>query len=162
MRAQRQSTRSTKKIIRTATTTTTTVGEELKGGDVIIQVYDTADTLYTDQTGKFPVVSSRGNKYQMVLYHVGTNSIWVHPTKDKTEGEMKRARGHALGRMKACGIKATQRVLDNEASSAYKQAIKESTMSYKLVPPGDRHRNVAEKATQTWKDHFVAAISGTA
>ena len=125
-------------------------------------MYNTLDTLYTDQTGKFPVALSQGNKYQMVLYHVGTNSIWVEPTKDKTKGEMIRARENALRRMKACGIEPKRQVLDNEASSAYKQAIRESNMTYQLVPPGDHRRNVAEKAIQTWKDHFVAAISGTA
>lgn len=35
-------------------------------------------------------------------------------------------------------------------------------MTYQLVPPDDHRRNVAEKAIQTWKDHFVAVISGTA
>eukprot|EP00804_Cyclotella_cryptica_P021230 CCRYP_001521-RA/>CCRYP_001521-RA protein AED:0.41 eAED:0.29 QI:0/-1/0/1/-1/1/1/0/216 len=34
-------------------------------------------------------------------------------------------------------------------------------MTYQLVPPGDHRRNIAEKAIQTWKDHFIAVISGT-
>ena len=98
----------------------------------------------------------------MILYHVDSNSIWVEPTKNKTEGEMIRARGAALQRMKACGIVPTCQVLDNEASKQYKQAIKESNMDYQLVPPDDHRRNIAEKAIQTWKDHFISASSGTA
>eukprot|EP00804_Cyclotella_cryptica_P008215 CCRYP_015150-RB/>CCRYP_015150-RB protein AED:0.19 eAED:0.17 QI:0/0/0/1/0/0/2/0/720 len=35
-------------------------------------------------------------------------------------------------------------------------------MTYQLVPPDDHRRNLAEKAIQTWKDHFIAALSGTA
>ena len=60
--------------------------------DIMMAIYDTNDTIHTDQTGKFPTVSSRGNKYQMVLTHIDTNSIWVEPTKNKTEGEMILAR----------------------------------------------------------------------
>ena len=35
-------------------------------------------------------------------------------------------------------------------------------MDYQLVPPDDHRRNLAKKAIQTWKDHFVAVLSGTA
>jgi hypothetical protein len=41
------------------------------------------NTIYTDQTSKLPHVSSRGFQYQMILYHVDSNSIWVEPTKTK-------------------------------------------------------------------------------
>jgi len=117
--------------------------------------------MFTDQTGKFPYLSSRGNRYQMILYHVDSNSIWVECTKNKTEGEMILARSRALIRMRACGIIPKRQVLDNEASKAYKQTIKESGMEYQLVPPDDHCRNIAEKAIQTWKDHFIATLSGT-
>jgi len=35
-------------------------------------------------------------------------------------------------------------------------------MTYQLVPPYDLRRNAAEKVIQTWKDRFVAALSGIA
>eukprot|EP00804_Cyclotella_cryptica_P005331 CCRYP_020409-RA/>CCRYP_020409-RA protein AED:0.39 eAED:0.39 QI:0/-1/0/1/-1/1/1/0/334 len=54
----------------------------------IIKTYDTNNTLYTDQTGTFPHVSSRGFCYQIILYHVASNSIWVEPTKNRTKGEL--------------------------------------------------------------------------
>jgi hypothetical protein len=111
--------------------------------------------------GMFPHLSSHGNRYQMILYHVDSNSISTKPTKNKTEGELILARGRALQRMRACGIIPTRQVLDNEASTAYKQAITDSGMTYQLVPPDDHRRNITEKAIQTWKDHFIAVISGT-
>ena len=82
--------------------------------------------------------------------------------KNRTEGEIIQARSGALTRMKACGITPELQVLDNEASAAYKGAIRESGMTFQLVPPDDHRRNAAEKAIQTWKDHFIAALSGTA
>ena len=33
-------------------------------------------------------------------------------------------------------------------------------MTYQLVPPGDHQRNIAEKAVQIFKDHFVANMCG--
>ena len=35
-------------------------------------------------------------------------------------------------------------------------------MEYQLVPLDDHRRNVAEKTIQTWEDHFVSNLSGTA
>ena len=82
--------------------------------------------------------------------------------KNHTEGEIIQARARALTRMKACGIKPERQVLDNEASSAYKGAIRDSGMTFQLVPPEDHRCNASEKAIQTWKDHSIAALSGTA
>ena len=64
--------------------------------------------------------------------------------------------------MRSCGLTLQRQVLDNEASVAYKQSILESGLTYQLVPPNDHRRNVAKKAIQTWKDHIIAVLSGTA
>eukprot|EP00804_Cyclotella_cryptica_P001885 CCRYP_007356-RA/>CCRYP_007356-RA protein AED:0.20 eAED:0.20 QI:0/-1/0/1/-1/1/1/0/768 len=157
MRNQRQGTRSTKQALPQAEPRTPL--PQLHG--IFIWTYDTHSTLYTDQTGKFPHLSSQGNRYQMILYHVDSNSIWAKPTKNKTEGELILARNRALQRMKACGIHPTRQVLDNEISATYKLAITASGMTYQLVPPDDHRRNIAKRAIQTWKDHFIAVISGT-
>ena len=130
--------------------------------DVYTRTYDTKDFVYSDQTGKQFTMSSQGNQYQMVMYHVDSNSIFVGTMRNKTEGEMIRARTQLLHRMKLAGIHPKTQVLDNEASKAYKEAIVTSGMDYQLVLPDDHRRNVAEKAIQTWKDHFISNMSGTA
>eukprot|EP00804_Cyclotella_cryptica_P018153 CCRYP_005920-RA/>CCRYP_005920-RA protein AED:0.42 eAED:0.42 QI:0/0/0/1/1/1/2/0/162 len=107
MRNQRQGTRSTKQALPQAEPRTPL--PQLH--DIFIRTYDTHGTLYTDQTG---------NRYQMILYHVDSNSIWAEPTKNKTEGELILARNRALQHMKACEIQPTRQVLDNEISAAYK------------------------------------------
>eukprot|EP00804_Cyclotella_cryptica_P000067 CCRYP_013730-RA/>CCRYP_013730-RA protein AED:0.38 eAED:0.38 QI:0/-1/0/1/-1/1/1/0/252 len=127
--------------------------------DILIRVHN---NLYSNQTGKFPHLSSCGNWYQMILHHVNSNSIWVKATTNHSEGEMILARTRALLRIKACGIVPTRQVLDKEASTAYKQAIRDSGMTYQLVLPDDHRHNLAKKAIKTWKDHFIAALSGTA
>eukprot|EP00804_Cyclotella_cryptica_P015207 CCRYP_000733-RA/>CCRYP_000733-RA protein AED:0.43 eAED:0.26 QI:0/0/0/1/1/1/3/0/840 len=158
MKNQRQGIRSTKQRVQPYVLPPTLPQQN----DIYIKTYDTSNTLYTNQTGKFPHVSSRGFRYQMILYHADTNSIWIEPTKNRTEGELILARSRALLRMKACNITPQHQVLDNEVSAAYRDVITTSGMTYQLVPPNDHRRNIAEKAIQTWKDHFVSALSGTA
>jgi hypothetical protein len=50
-----------------------------------------AGQIYTDQTGRFPVVSSKGNKYIMILYDYDSNAILAQPIKDRTAPELLKA-----------------------------------------------------------------------
>jgi hypothetical protein len=47
--------------------------------------------IYTDQTGRPPVVSSKGNKYIMILYDYDINAILAQPIKDRTAPELLKA-----------------------------------------------------------------------
>ena len=42
-------------------------------------------TLYTDDTGQFPVRSRSGNQYLMVAYHCNTNAILVEPFQTRED-----------------------------------------------------------------------------
>ena len=47
-----------------------------KHQDVYLRVYDaTKKTMYTDQTGRFPIISRRGHKYVMVAVKLDGNYI---------------------------------------------------------------------------------------
>ena len=118
--------------------------------------------MYTDQKGKLPHSSSRGNNYQMIIYEIDGASTWVEVMKNRTEGEMIEARRRGLNRMRQQGITPAHQVLDNKISQTYKDEIRESGMSYQLVTPDDHRRNIVERAIQTWKNHFVGVLSGTA
>ena len=50
--------------------------------------------------------------------------------------------------------------MDNEASEALKQCIRQKGIEVKLVPPGNHRRNIAERAIQTFKAHFIAILAG--
>jgi hypothetical protein len=60
------------------------------------------------------------------------------------------------------GLIPKHQILNNQASAEYKAAIKASGMTYELVPPEEHQHNMAEKAIQTFKDHFVGVLSGCA
>ena len=50
-------------------------------------------------------------------------------------------------------------ILDNEASEAFKAAIRQNC-NLQLVPPDTHRRNQAERAIQTFKSHFIAILAG--
>jgi hypothetical protein len=67
MRIQRQGVCSTKTARCTTPVTPSLATPSHTMHDVYIKMYDTRETVYSDQTGKFPLTSSKGNRYQMIL-----------------------------------------------------------------------------------------------
>ncbi len=98
----------------------------------------------------------------MILHDVNSNLSWVEALKDNTGGELILTRARALECMRKAGIVPKHQILDNQKLAAYEEAICASGMTFKLVLPNDHRRNMAEKAIQTFKDHFVGILSGWA
>ena len=83
MRQTRQGVRSTKVVDEDAIIFKPSPG--VKHKDVYLRVYNaTKKTMYSDQTGRFPVVSIRGNKYVMVACELDGNYIDAEPMRDRT------------------------------------------------------------------------------
>ena len=55
---------------------------------VFIKVSDFSSTIYTDQTGKFPVPSSHSNKYVMTMVETESKYINSEQMKNKTATEV--------------------------------------------------------------------------
>jgi hypothetical protein len=79
-----------------------------------------AGQIYTDQTGRLPVVSSKGNKYIMILYDYDSNAIMAQSIKDRTAPELLRAFQVMEQELVARGLKQKLMKLDNEASKLLK------------------------------------------
>jgi hypothetical protein len=63
-------------------------------------------------------------------------------------------------RLTASGtVKPTTHILDNEASAAFKMEIKKNC-TIQLVPPDNHRQNLAERAIQTFKNHFKSLLAG--
>jgi hypothetical protein len=115
--------------------------------------------MHSDQTGRFPATSSQGNQYVMVLVEVDRNYINAEPLKNKSEGAMIKTYLALWKRLPAKGtVKPTTYILDNESSAVFKAEIKNCTIQ--LVPPDNHRQNLAERAIQTFKNHFKAVIAG--
>jgi hypothetical protein len=59
------------------------------------------------------------------------------------------------------GFKPQLQKLDNEASKALKRSIREKGIDYQLVPPQIHRQNAAERAIQTFKNHFIVCLGTT-
>ncbi len=136
-----------------------------KQKESVLMVFDLSDEaqrlMYTNQTGKFPKKSSKGNHYIMVLIEINSNAILVEAMKNCTAGEMIRAYLVLVNRLRNAGVKPKMHILDNECSEEFKAQIWKNNMTFQLVPPHDHRRNIAEKAIQTFKAHFISILCGT-
>ena len=52
--------------------------------EVLLELFDTTETNYSDLTGNFPVQSDRFNNYILVAYHFDANNILTTPLKNRT------------------------------------------------------------------------------
>jgi hypothetical protein len=128
--------------------------------DIFIKVHNATKTMHSNQTGHFPATSRKGNKYIMVVVELDGNFIDPEPMKDKSEGAMIKAYTTLWLRLTASGtVKPTTHILDNAASEEYKRIILKNS-KIQLVPPGNHRRNLAERAIQTFKNHFKAILAG--
>jgi hypothetical protein len=82
-----------------------------------------AGQIYKDQTGIFPVVSSKGNKYIMVLYDYDSNAIVAKPIRDRTAPELLKAFQFMEQELLAKGLEPKLMKLDNEASKLLKDYL---------------------------------------
>ncbi len=176
MRGARQGVRSTRPSV------FSTLGEESepphilaieKKGDMYTKIYELgqderlSNTMFSNQTGEFPFVSSRINKFIMIVHQVDSNSMWVEPLKNQLEGTLIAARTKILEQMRRQGIVPKHQILNNQCSARMKLAMEAtvlldgstSKMTYELIPPDEHRRNIVEKVIQTFKDHFIGVLS---
>jgi len=79
--------------------------------------------LFTDDTGRFPVRARSGNQYVMIAFHADGNLILQQAFKSKSNRHRIAAYNAIMTRLAARGLSVDLQILDNEASSAYKEAI---------------------------------------
>ena len=114
---------------------------------------------FGDLPGKFPITSSRGAQYFLVIYHYDSNAILVRTLKNRTAQEIKTAYLHIYNLLKARGVAPKTFILDNETSNSLLNAFEKEKLTYQLVPPHIHRKNAAERAIDTWKNHFIAGLS---
>ena len=78
---------------------------------------------YSDITGRYTNISSRGNKYIVIFYDYGTNIIHVIPTKTHNTAEILYATISMLSILPTRGNQLNLHILDNDSSSIIKQGL---------------------------------------
>ena len=131
-------------------------------GNIICPTINTKDItskLYSDQTGKFPLSSSRSQKYFFVFYHSDRNAILRYAIKSRTTKDLCKTQMKAYTCYKYHGEAPNLHILDNECSTEMKAMFEQEQVLFQPVPPNIHRQNTAERAIQTYKNHLIAGFS---
>ena len=80
---------------------------------VFFKTVDLSVKIYTDQTGKFPVASSRSNNYILVAYHFDSNTIHAEPLKTRSGLDLTTAYQKLQSLLTNRGLRPHLHILDN-------------------------------------------------
>ena len=170
----RQGTRSTQPRTTTSTTTATTPHHHIddhmaeahqtplntRTNHVFMQVHTIDGIISSDQTGRFPITSNRGNAYVVVFYVYDANYIRSIPIKSRSKEELLRAYNEVYEWLTVRGFKPLLHKMDNETSHEVEKFIQGQNTRLQYTPPDMHRTNPAERAIRTWKNHFLAGIAG--
>ena len=133
----------------TITQTTTSVNNYTSLADeaVYLVIHSIIDKMYTDQTGRFPITSSRGHKYIMIMYHYKTNAILAEPIKSRQDSNMIKAYNNLIQRLTKNNFLPSIHFMGNEASTTFRANLKKtlSTCTTTYTPLEhcrSRHQNI--------------------
>ena len=122
MKADRQGVRSTKKD-KKEIKATEEVQSEARANEFYLKTVCLTSKLYSDQTGRFPVTSSRGNKCVMIAYDHDSNAILARPLKTKSAQEQLKNIQEVIKFLNDRGIHPKIHVMDNEYPLVVKEHI---------------------------------------
>ena len=124
-----------------------------------IEPFKPKETAYSDLTGRFPHLSSRGNQYVLVVYDYDSNGILATPLKSRQAQEITEAWQQIHNKLNKHGHTIKKYLLDNECSNDLKLAMIKENLTFELAPPNNHRRNAAERAIRTFKNHFLSGLA---
>jgi hypothetical protein len=114
--------------------------------------------VYHDATGRFPFQSEEG--YEYMLVSVYKNYIHVEPMIDRRAPSYVTAYRSAIKFFQSKGHIVSVNRLDNESSILLENFFNEEVkMEFNFIGAGNHRANKAERAIQSWKNHFIAGIA---
>ena len=127
--------------------------------DVFLSVEDMNGKIYTYQTGRFPVTSSKGNRYVMIGYNYDSNTSHAECMKSRSRHELQRAYQKIHDLLKSRGLNPNMYFLDNKCAESFKSYMIDNKKILQLVPPHIHRQNAAKCAIQTFKNHFIVGLA---
>jgi hypothetical protein len=124
-------------------------------------IHEYQGKTYSDQTGKFPVQSSRGFNYILIFYHHDSNAIIAKPLKRREQHCILEVLTSIIHYIKKKGFPLKLHIMDNEAPQIVIDFLTKENITYQKVPPYTHRANTAERAIQTFKSHFVSGLAST-
>jgi hypothetical protein len=117
--------------------------------------------VYNDLTGNFPFMSLDGSVCFFVMYHYKTNAILVKAIANVDDRSTFEAYKEIFETLEKKGYKPKMNVMDNQATKYIKKFLTEKECDLQIVEPHNHCINAAERAIQTFKDAFIAALATT-
>jgi hypothetical protein len=89
MKKQRQNVRSTKqKVIVEEMNKDVELTHTSAKHNILVKVFNAHNTVYSNQTGRLPVQSNKGNQLLMVYYHIDANYLDAEPMRNHADSSM--------------------------------------------------------------------------
>ncbi len=96
-----------------------------------------------------------------VLYHYESNAILATPIAGLDDVSIYNAYKKYFEDLTAKGFKPKLNVMDNQATLHIKKILTKNDCKLQIVEPHNHHVNAAERAIQTFKGAFIAALATT-
>jgi hypothetical protein len=118
-------------------------------------------TFYSDCTGRLPARALDGQQLFFVAFDYDTNYIFALPFNSTSDKDIMDAFQQVHQILTAKGYKPVFNVTDNQAATPIKTYMAQHNGSVQFVEPNNHHVNAAERAIQTFKNHFISGLCTT-
>jgi hypothetical protein len=95
------------------------------------------------------------------MYHYKTNAILVKAITNLDDHSILEAYREVFEMLEAKGYKPKMNVMDNQATKKIKGFLTKKECNLQVVEPHNHRVKAAERAIQTFKDAFIAALATT-
>jgi hypothetical protein len=117
--------------------------------------------VYHDLTGSYPFMLFDGSVCFFVLYHYKSNVILTTPIAGLDDVSIFHAYKKYFEELTAKGFKPKLNVMDNQATKHIKKILTKNDCKLQVVEPHNHWVNATERAIQTFKAAFIAALATT-
>ena len=93
-----------------------------------------------------------------MFYDYDANAILTEALPDRRGSSIRDAWLRIFNLLQDNGYAPKLHILDNECSTYLKKAFSKHNVDFKRVPAHQHRRNAAERAIQTWKNHFPSGL----
>ena len=121
---------------------------------------DLSHKICSDQIGKFPVTSSKGNKYIMIMHDNDSNVIIARSLRTKSVLEQLENMQQVHQFLSSRDMYPKMHIIDNECPQSVKDCIKNYQNRYLFLVLLHKHRvKAAEKSIDSCKCHFISGLA---
>ena len=133
------------------------------GGEayVLTKVIPMTQEHFSEMAGRFPYKSFTGAEYMLIMFCVDANYIHCETMSARTGKAYTRAYQEGIDFFTERGITVRWERLDNETSKELTKAARKLRITIQYLPPHNHRASKAERAIQTWRDHFISILCMT-